>query len=177
MPRRATSWAKLSRVRRSTYVGAVQREKGEPRWGIYESQGHKNCMVVKVTQKMTSEHLGQNIWSGGPAKTLQRGKNNCESRIYPVVWAYTKIASENNITDHRRKLLYILSHSTWRRLQGCTEDKMQIVKLPAGTHFLCCQEKQVTMLNVFSCHCGSGVHPEPERLPAPPTTSSGFEEC
>lgn len=45
---------------------------------------------------------------------------------------------------------------------------MQIVKLPAGTHFLRCQEKQVTMLNVFSCHCGSGVHPEPERLPAPP---------
>lgn len=26
---------------------------------------------------------------------------------------------------------------------------MQIVKLPAGIHFLCCQEKQVTMLNVF----------------------------
>lgn len=126
---------------RSAYVGAVQREKGEPRWGIYESQGHQNCMIVKVTQKMTSEHLGQNIWSGGPVETLQRehgrhwGKGNCESRIYPVVWAHTKIASENNATDHLRKLLYILSHFPWRRLQGCTEDKMQIVKASSRDSF------------------------------------------
>lgn len=68
----ATSWAKLSGMRRSAYVGAVKRKKGEPQGGIYESQGHRNCMRVKATQKMISEHLGQNIWSGGPAETFQR---------------------------------------------------------------------------------------------------------